>query len=139
MNEYFSPKCALYHYINMAQGNFRQYLKEDMVKAKKYLYVLRPMLACRWILSNGTPPPIKFSELFERELPYELRPAVNQLLELKINSPEITLIPKIDILNNYLDLSILEIKKKIAMLENNPEKSWQKLNELFISQLDIAI
>ena len=36
MNEYFSTKRGIYHYINMAAGNYREYLKRDMVKAKKY-------------------------------------------------------------------------------------------------------
>ena len=50
MSNYFSSKRSLYHYISMAEGNYREYLKRDMVRAKKYFYVLRPVLACRWIL-----------------------------------------------------------------------------------------
>lgn len=32
MNEYFSEKRSLYHYISMAEGNFREYLRRDMVR-----------------------------------------------------------------------------------------------------------
>ena len=58
MMEYFSQKKSLYHYLSMAEGNYREYLKGDIVKAKKYFYVLRPVLACRWVLSKHTPPPM---------------------------------------------------------------------------------
>ena len=63
MGRYFSSKRGLYHYIHMAAGNYREYIKGDMIKAKKYFYVLRPVLACRWILDKGSPPPMLFSEL----------------------------------------------------------------------------
>ena len=42
MGRYFSSKRGLYHYIHMAAGNYREYIKGDMIKAKKYFYVLRP-------------------------------------------------------------------------------------------------
>ena len=45
MQHYFSPKSALWHYLQMAEKNYRGYLRGDMVKAKKYFYVLRPILA----------------------------------------------------------------------------------------------
>lgn len=35
--EYFSTKKGLYHYISMAESNYREYLKTDTVKANKYL------------------------------------------------------------------------------------------------------
>ena len=47
MPEYYSPKSCLYHYLHMAEGNFREYLKGEMVLVKKYFYVLRPILACK--------------------------------------------------------------------------------------------
>ena len=68
MQRYFSSKRGLSHYLSMASSNYREYLKGNMVKAKKYFYVLRPVLACRWILDKGSPPPMLFSELMEAEL-----------------------------------------------------------------------
>lgn len=45
--EYYSSKSCLCHYLHMAEGNFREYLKGQMVLVKKYFYVLRPILACK--------------------------------------------------------------------------------------------
>lgn len=83
MGNYFSTKRSLYHYIHMAEKNKREYLEGEIVKVKKYFYVLRPVLACRWILEKKTPPPMLFSELMEAELPDALRTDVNRLLDLK--------------------------------------------------------
>lgn len=46
---YFSCKSAMYHYYGTARKNYHEHLTEDFVKYKKYFYVLRPILACKWI------------------------------------------------------------------------------------------
>ena len=135
MANYFSNKRSLYHYISMAEGNYREYLKRDMVRAKKYFYVLRPILACRWILEKGTPPPMLFSELMDAQLPERLRSDVSRLLELKMNSPEIREISRIDKINEYLDSSIEGIKNIVKSMEESKVPDWQELNDLFLKEL----
>ncbi|MBQ7703453.1 MAG: nucleotidyltransferase domain-containing protein [Firmicutes bacterium] len=132
VKEYFFRKGALYHYVSMAEGNYREYLKGDMVRAKKYFYVLRPVLACRWILDRGTAPPMPFKDLVEAELPDELRGTVADLLDLKMNSPEVRMIPRVGVLNDYLDRSIPEIKEMISQLDDETHPGWERLNELFL-------
>ena len=121
----------------MAEGNYKESLKGDMVKAQKYFYVLRPILACRWILEKECPPPMLFSELMESLLSEHLKETVRQLLELKINSPEVKMIPRIDLLNDYLEQSITEIKEQIERLPRQAVQSWDELDKLFLSLLEI--
>lgn len=135
MMHYFSSKKTLYHYVSMAEGNYREYLKGDLVKAKNYFYVLRPVLACQWILDRGTPPPMLFSELLKTELPVELIDVVNQLLELKMNSPEVKLIKRISEINEYLDESIPRIKSAVRLLDDSYTPDWSELNQLFLREL----
>lgn len=137
MLRYFSSKSGLWHYLHMAESNYREYLRGDMVKAKKYFYVLRPILACRWILERQTPPPMLFVELMESELPEYLNETVQQLLELKMNAPEVKMIPRIDILNDYLDRSIVEVKERIEKLPKETVRGWDELNQLFLSVLEM--
>ena len=120
----------------MAEENYREYLKGDLVRAKKYFYVLHPVLACQWILNQGTPPPMLFSGLMKAELPVELIDAVNQLLELKIISPEVKLIKRIPEINEYLDKSILDIKSAVRLLEDNHTPDWKELNQLFLQEIN---
>lgn len=135
MQKYFSSKAGLWHYLHMAEGNYRDYLRGEMVRAKKYFYVLRPILACKWILEKGTPPPMLFTDLVKSELPDDLSETVCQLLDLKMNSPEIKEIPRIDQLNRYLDAGIMSVKEQIEKLPDTPVQDWNELNELFFSVL----
>ena len=135
MQKYFSSKRGLSHYLSMASSNHREYLKGDTVKAKKYFYVLRPILACRWILDKSTPPPMLFSKLVEAELDPALLPDVNRLLDLKMNAPEIKTIPRIESINRYLDSSIEEARSRIVQLPEDTIHDWEELNRLFLSQL----
>lgn len=136
MGNYFSAKRSLYHYIHMAEKNRREYLMDDMVKIKKYFYVLRPVLACRWILEKKTPPPMLFSELMEAELPTSLQGEVNRLLDLKQNSPEVKMTAKVDTINAYLEDSIEDIRNVLKNTEETKLADWQELNHLFLQQLE---
>lgn len=135
MGNYFSTKRSLYHYIHMAEKNKREYLEGDLVKVKKYFYVLRPVLACRWILKKKTPPPMLFAELMEAELPDTLRADVNRLLDLKQNSPEVKMTAKVDKINTYLEDSIADIQNILKSLEETKLVDWQELDDLFLQQL----
>src|SRR5690606_31437707 len=61
--------ASLYHYLNMAKNNYREYLQGSEVKIKKYFYVLRPVLACKWIEKYKMVPPINFHELLQKMIP----------------------------------------------------------------------
>jgi predicted nucleotidyltransferase len=137
MADFFSSKSSLWHYLSMAESNYREYLRGDMVKAKKYFYVLRPILACRWILDKGSPPPMAFSVLAQAELPLSLTSDIEKLLDLKVNSPEIKQIPKINVVNDYLDSSIIEIKDIIRALPEEKACGWEPLNDLFFSTVGV--
>ena len=77
-----------------------------------------------------------FAELMESQLPDYLQETVRGLLELKVNSPEVKLIPKIAILNEYLDRSITEVKEQIEGLPKEVARGWEELDKLFLSVLD---
>lgn len=129
--QYFSVKKSLFHYWHMAETNYREYLKSDMVRIKKYFYVIRPLLAAKWILDKRTAPPMLFDELVEAELDMELYPELSRLLEMKKNMPEMGLAPKIDVFNDYIERVIPEIK---LLAESQEETSvmWNPLNQLFL-------
>ena len=76
-----------------------------------------------------------FSELMDSQLPKELLEDVNRLLNLKMNSPEIKEIPRVDTINNYLDSSIVEIKSILQSMTEEKNPNWEELNELFLREL----
>ena len=136
MPKFFSPRRGLSHYLSMAIRNYRDHLTGETVKAKKYFYALRPVLACLWILDKGTPPPMLFSELMKAELDPALLPEVNRLLDLKQNAPEVKTIPRIETLTSYLAESMEEIRDSILKMPDDNYRGWEELNHLFLSLLE---
>lgn len=128
---YYSRKKSLYHYWHMANNNYQAYLQGTEVKIKKYFYVIRPLLAAKWIIDTKTQPPMLFSELMAAELPVELMATVKKLLEMKQNMPEMGLAPKIKVLDDFIDTE-LEAIKKAADDEESLDRDWTLLDEFFL-------
>lgn len=78
------PERSFHHYVHMARGNYRSYLLGERVRLKKYLYVLRPLLAARWIEQNRGVAPMQFQELVDALVTEPaLRDAIADLLARK--------------------------------------------------------
>lgn len=129
--QYFSVKKSLFHYWHMAETNYREYLKGSEVRVKKYFYVLRPLLAAKWILDKNAIPPMLFNELVEAELDDSLKPELERLLQMKKSMPEMGMAPKIQVFNDYIEKVIPEIKESAEKFEDSMVE-WEPLNELFI-------
>lgn len=136
INSFFAKKAGLYHYLSTAKSNYREYLHGEIVRLKKYFYVLRPILSCKWILKNGNPPPMLFDELAAACLEPELIPAVDTLLKMKRETPELGEGPRIAVINDYLDENIEKIGALIADIPDDPPHDWNILNQIFINVLN---
>jgi len=87
---YFSRRACGEHYLSSARSNWRAYIDAGAGGTiKKYLYVLRPLVAIRWILTRDSFPPTAFSEtLAGIDLPMAVREAIAALLVEKGTSRE---------------------------------------------------
>jgi uncharacterized protein len=136
-NQVFLPQSALYHYLNMAKGNFRDYLRNDEVKIKKYFYVLRPVLACVWIERYNTVPPIAFQTLVEELLEEgQLKREILTLLERKISGDELNLEPKVTVINDYLEKEIIRLEEYTKTVKVPKVDMTPILDDLFRTILD---
>ena len=94
----FSNAKGWHHYASMAKKNFREHLQANEVRYKKYLYVLRPLLAARWIRAQPGVPPMRFAELAQHTLhPVQdaaLVAEINALLEVKMRAGEAATSPR---------------------------------------------
>ena len=83
------PERAFHHYLHMARKNYREYLRGDLVRLKKYLYVLRPLLACLWIEQQRDPVPMRFQDLVDQLVSAPaLTSAIDELLVIKRRAME---------------------------------------------------
>lgn len=110
---YYTPRAAGYHYLRMAQTIARQSLRgADAVPRKTYLYVLRPLLAVRWIEADRGPVPTEFQRLVEAGVRDEtLRTAIDRLLERKRSGEERGEAPRLPVLDDF-------IRRELARLED---------------------
>ncbi len=132
---YFSCKSAMYHYYGTARKNYHEHLTDTLVKYKKYFYVLRPILACRWIEKKACPPPVLFEELAREVLEDNLKTVVNQLLEAKKQMPESEKAPRIDYLNAYIEKQLEYYKPLVDAMTDDRTADWEALNAVFIKTI----
>lgn len=93
--EGFSPLRGYHHYVSMAKKNFREHLHGEQVRYKKYLYVIRPLLAARWIRQGRGVPPMRFAELAQATLvEAPVLTELNRLLEVKMRAGEAATSPR---------------------------------------------
>ena len=65
----------------------------------------------------------------------DLKPDVLKLLDLKINTPEITEGKRFDKVNDYIDKNIAKIEEIIKESPDEHMQSWEDLNKIFIELL----
>ncbi len=129
--EFYSPIACGYHYLHMAQGNYREYLRGDVVWLKKYFYVLRPLLAIRWIEREQTVVPMEFATLVDRLVTNtSLKEAIEQLLQSKRDGKELDRGPKIPEISNFIEIELNNLEQQMPN-RVGPKPDIQKLNEMF--------
>jgi len=86
---FFLPLRGIYHYYSLARKQKIRYLEKQGCTLKRFLYYLRALLACDWIMHSETSPPVPFLELVEATVSdEEIRKEITQLVALKSQSKE---------------------------------------------------
>ena len=113
--QFFSPLRGRYHYLAMAKKNFRGYLQGESVRLKKYLYVLRPLLAVRWIDAGLGMPPMRFADAAAGVLDdHVLIDEINRLLAIKMSAGEAEYSPRWPAIHAF-------IEEELEGAERNPD------------------
>lgn len=133
--KYFSKKVALYHYYGTANSTYMQHLQEERVKYKKYIYALRPLLACKYIEQYHAIPPVKFEDLLKQLLPKELTEEIQTMLKIKANSDEKDLNPRMPVIHNYIQDEIKRYEQISKEMEDDRSGDWSALNQVFLEVL----
>lgn len=88
-SKFYSPLKARYHYLSIARRNLHTDFKGTQVKLKKYFYILRSVLALRWIEQSKNMPPMAFSQLVAATVTdHTVLAEINELLVIKQNVNE---------------------------------------------------
>jgi len=135
LDSIYSIEKGIYHYRSMAKANYRGYLKQKQVRLKKYFYVLRPLLAIKWLETRRETAPIEFERL--RALVQKnkaLNDEISKLLTMKKAAREMDVGPANKIVNQFIEneLHRLEAYSEKPIDQKIP---FDSLNQIFKESL----
>ena len=136
---YFSEKAAVHHYYGTAMTTYSEYLKEDMVRYKKYFYALRPLLAAIWIEQKHQIPPVLFDHLMTMEMEPELRAAIEELLERKKVTTEGETNPQIPAIRSFIQNELQKQKVISNAMPDDRNPDWSALNHCFAQIIGLDV
>lgn len=129
---FYSRAAGWHHYHSMAQGTFRGHLGGDSVRTKKYLYAIRPVLACLWIERFDAPPPMAFELLLDRLLHTgPVREAIDALLVKKRAVKETASGPRIPAISDFLESELVRMQTSPPDLPGRAGHE-QELDQFFL-------
>jgi predicted nucleotidyltransferase len=131
VSAYYSPAACLHHYVRMARRNHDAYLRGERVRHKKYFYVLRPLLAARWIEQGRGPVPMLFATLLETVASrFEFLTVVDELLTRKTAGMEMGEGPRVPAIHDLVAAELPRLEAVAAGMAKTP-LDLDPLHELF--------
>lgn len=132
----YSPTACMYHYLHMARGNYREYLKGDEVSVKKYFYVLRPLLAIKWIEERSEVVPMEFGVMVDSLLPdSSLRSEIINLIERKKQGDELKREPKIAVIGEFIENEMQRLQT-LSIPRRDEKPLMKTLNDAFREMIE---
>jgi predicted nucleotidyltransferase len=130
MNQYFSLRAGGHHYFSMALNTVNNDLQTEKVKIKRYFYALRSTLACKWIVEQQSVPPMEFGKLLSQVNDQLFQSSIDELLKVKLISDEKTLVDRANVLDDWLNSTLLHCKELISQMPAIHKKP-EELNIIF--------
>lgn len=109
----FNANDIFHNYFGIAYNNYKRYiLDKERVNYKKYLYTIRSLLACQWVIFGQSIPPVDFNVLIQDLMDRELHDLLVKIIEDKKAQKELDNQPKIAYLDDWIVKTIDELKGK---------------------------
>ena len=83
----YQPWPMRHHYLGMAIKNWTTRPISGPAVPKRYLFVIRLLLACRWIARHEAPPPVPLAELAQATLEPDMQASLAELVAMKARTP----------------------------------------------------
>ena len=110
-------------------------MQVEEVKYKKYVYALRPLLACRYIKDYHEVPPVMFDDLLKQNLPKDLSLEIGKMFEIKTKSDEIDLNPKMPVIQKFIEDEIVRYEQVVKDMPDDRNSDWETLEHVFLKIL----
>lgn len=129
-------QSCLYHYLNLGSRQWSAYIEnEEEVNLKKYLYVVRPAMAIRWIrMQPDALPPMNFYELKQGvDLPTEVAEPLGELISRKRESREMGKGASVPEINRFILAEFDWAREAVGKLKSDKTVKYDRVDELFRS------
>lgn len=137
---YFQTRASMHHYLHMCSRNWKAYLQEEPIWTKKYLYVLRAVLACAWIDTHAEVPPVLFKTLWTSvqditddryDTPFrrDLKTAIAELLERKALGDELGRGPRVPVIHDFLQRELDVFNDRVKDIPKLSRDTYQTLTK----------
>ena len=135
----FNPTTLMFHYYRTAKNNAREFLRGNTVSLKKYLYVVRCLVAVDWVREQVELPAVNFEQLLNATSLLnsdvaEMRDAAYDLINKKRNALELGTGTRIPELDTYIQqaLGINEKEFNNFRKDDLRQRKWDtELNTIF--------
>lgn len=134
---YFSCKAAMHSYLGIARTTDRDFLQGERVRYKKYLYAVRPLLACKFMAEQGLQPPVRFAELVAAAAPEDLKPAIAQLLDAKVHMCEKDEGERIAQIDAFIADGLVRYDRVAADMKPDGCGGWDELEQVFLDVVGV--
>ena len=136
ISDYYVPGAVGPAYRGMARSIAEQNLHEAPIPHKAYLYVLRALLAVRWVEQDWGPVPVPFARLLEAaDLDANLRTAIDTLLDRKRSGSEMDAGPRLPEVHDFIEAE-LERQGSLQFSDAATRPGVSPLNSFFRSVLN---
>jgi hypothetical protein len=109
----FSISTVSRSYLSIAKRKLSTIDASGGATIKEYLYAVRCMSCCEWVLERGTPPPVPFDVLIsESNVDRPIAEEVERLLSLRKAGSEDATISRVPVLDEYLKGKLESLPKR---------------------------
>ncbi|MGD9008718.1 MAG: nucleotidyltransferase domain-containing protein [Desulfobacteraceae bacterium] len=110
----FMPETSCHHYLSMAKRSIEQVDGHKRVKLKTYMYAIRSILCCQWIIAKSEQPPMRIENILAEFTDDQIfKDKVIQLIDKKKENPEKYKVERSEIIEDYVQANICELQAKI--------------------------
>jgi predicted nucleotidyltransferase len=129
--DYYRPEAVGPAYRGMARSIAEQNLGEEPIPHKAYLYVLRALLAVRWVEQDRGPVPVAFERLLgAADLEADLQTEINTLLDQKRSGTEQEAGPRLPMIHAFIETE-LERQEALSFPGSPSPPALSTLNRFF--------
>lgn len=133
--QYFQPRRTVNHYLGIAKNSYLSNDLQGAIKLKKLFYVLRPIMAAKWIIKKNEIPPMDIPSLMPIIDNERMVHHINDLLEIKKSANEDYTHKMDQLIIEFIDQEFKYVST--FKLEDNTEfPSSDKLNKQFIDIIE---